>query len=201
MLAFNALDITVLKPIPFKHPLITLHFHNKQATSPLRTLRRHIENWSFSSTPSPQPQKQFVEIRVQFHVTAAFFLPTRSLEGRKDSTAGVIRSEKREGSFLRCKSQNDPSVVQKQPSRLTEWDIAAPLEWRTVPIILLNCWQMAAHYSLSPYHVPCSVWIRSSTFICQTVTLNGKYGLSPPPPPPQQILLYNFFFFKKKKTL
>ena len=32
--------------------LITLHFHNKQAKSPLRTLRRHTEKWSFSSTSS-----------------------------------------------------------------------------------------------------------------------------------------------------
>jgi hypothetical protein len=54
--------------------------------------------------------------------------------------------------------------VETQLSHFTDWDIAVPLEWRTVPIILLNCWQMAAHYSLIPYHVPRSVWTRSSMF-------------------------------------
>jgi len=100
MLAFINLDSTVLKPIPFKQLLTTLHFHNKQEQSPLRTLRRHIEKWSLDSTLSPQPQKQYMEVCVQLHATADLFLrnehlPTRSLEGRMDSTACVSRSEKK----------------------------------------------------------------------------------------------------------
>jgi hypothetical protein len=124
MLPFINLDSTVLKPIPFKQLLITLHFQNKQEQLPLRKLRRHIEKWSFGPTLSFQTQKQYMEVCVQLHATAALFLrnehlPTRSREVRIDSTAGVSSSEKKK--FLPAlQIAKHSSVVETQLSHFTD---------------------------------------------------------------------------------
>lgn len=153
----------MLKPIPFKQLLITLHFHNKQTKSPIRTLRRHIEKWGFGSTPSRISTSKVVygglcSASCHGRFIPAKWVPPHTFTRRSDGLhcrCKQVGEEKRLLPALLIVKRFDG--VQPQPGRFTDWDIAAPLEWRTVPIILSNCWQMAAHYSLIPYHVLRSV--------------------------------------------